>query len=98
MENYPIINKIISADANTYVIFFAYGCSYSEKALNFLRKNNLTFKGYNIDSIKGSLEKILGIFKQNAQLINFDINYRTKPLIFINGKFIGGYNELINQK
>jgi len=62
MEEFPpIIDKIINAEPNTFVIFFVYGCPYSSRALELLRTNNLPYKGYDIDSIKGSMRKLLEV-------------------------------------
>ncbi len=93
-ENHPIIKKIIEAEPNTYVIYFDYGCGYSMAALNLLRNKNVSYKGYDIKEINGQMNKLLDVLAQNANLINFDTNHRTKPIIFINGKFLGGYQEL----
>jgi glutaredoxin len=54
----------------------------------------LPYKGYDINQIKGNMPKLLSILNENANLINFDKNHRTKPIIFYNGKFIGGYQQL----
>lgn len=90
----PIIDKIINADRDVFVIFFTYGCHYSEQALDLLRQSNVLYKGYDISDINGQMPKLLEILNENAKLIGFDSNHRTRPIIFLNGKFIGGYNEL----
>ena len=90
----PIISKIIESDPNTYVIFFMYGCFYSERALKLLRESGVAYKGYDISTIKGGMKELLDVLNKNATLINFDVKHRTRPIIFLNGKFIGGSNEL----
>lgn len=96
MENdiHPIINKIINASPDTYVIFFTYGCPYSERALQLLRNKHVPYKGYDINEINGNMQKLLLILNKNKDLIGFDSNHKTRPVIFLNGKFLGGYDQL----
>ena len=93
-ENHPIIEKIISASPDTYVIFFVRGCPYCENSLQLLRDKNLPYKGYDISTINGNMQKLLEVLKQNADIVSFDPSHSTKPIIFLNGKFIGGYDQL----
>lgn len=94
MEEHSIIKKIKQVPENTFVIFFINGCPYCENALKLLREKNVKYKGYNIDEINGTMSKLLKILNQNADIINYNKNHTTKPIIFYNGKFIGGFNEL----
>lgn len=92
------ILKAINSNTDTYIIFFSYSCGYSVNALNLLKKSKLKFKGYDIDKIC-SLSELLNILISSN--IDFDKHHRTKPIVFYNGKFIGGYTELnsiINKK
>lgn len=91
-----IIRKITTAQKNTFIIFFTYGCHYSEKALELLRNNKLPYKGYDINKINGRLPHLLDIFNniKYKKIISFDSNHTTKPIIFLNGKFLGGMSEL----
>ena len=96
-ENYhPIIKKIVDANKDTYVIFFTRECPYCIKSLNLLRESKVKYKGYDINSIKGGMNRILEMFNKNANIIGFNKKHITKPIIFYNGKFIGGYTELSN--
>ena len=95
-EYHPIIKKITEANPDTYVIFFEYRCPYSMRALNLLKEKNAKYKGYDITTIKGEMSKLLEVLNENLSLIEFNPNHRTKPIIFLNNKFIGGYNELYN--
>ena len=90
----PIINKILTADDNTYVIFFVYECPYCRRALEMLRKYNIKYKGYNINDIKGGMPELLQVLNSNAEIIGFNTSHRTKPIIFLNKKFIGGSDDL----
>lgn len=89
-----ILDKILLADKNCYVIFYDPLCYYSRQALELLNNNNLNYKGYNINNINGSMEKILKLFISNKSILKFNVNHNTKPIIFINGKFVGGFSEL----
>ena len=93
-ERNPIIKKIINAKPKTYIIFFGYDCSFSILALDLLRNSNVFYKGYDIYQIPGGMAKLLDILSEHIELIGFNINHKTKPIIFYNGKFIGGYAEL----
>lgn len=93
-ENHPIIQKIMEAPYGTYVIFFVNGCSYCENALKLFREKNLKYKGYDINSINGGMSKLLEILNNNTKFVYFNPKHRTKPIIFLNGKFIGGYDDI----
>jgi glutaredoxin len=90
--NDQIINKIIEADPDYYIIFYVPYCPYCKKALALLQEHN--FKGYNIDNIPGGMETVLNALNSKAETIAFNPNHKTKPIIFYNHKFIGGYSEL----
>lgn len=87
-----IIGKITSSD--NYVIFFDYHCGYSMAALNLLKIKKLKYKGYEISKIPGGLNAILEVLKKNKEKIKFNLEHNTKPILFFNGNFIGGYDEL----
>lgn len=91
---HPIIQKIIEAPQNTYVIFFVRDCPYSRKALDLLRTKNVKYKGYNINEIKGNMPRLLEVLNKHVDMIYYDPSHKTKPVIFYNGKFIGGFDEL----
>ena len=67
---------------------------YSMAALELLKKLKKPYKGYNIDSAGQNLTNFLLVFNKYADIISFDKNHTSKPIIFLNGKFIGGYTEL----
>jgi glutaredoxin len=87
-----------------YVIFWEPGCPYSEDAMNFLKSHNLSYRDYIISKIPNNREK--GTFmtlNELADYFNEDANkeatgysekHRTKPIIFFEGKFLGGFAEL----
>ncbi|BCS82938.1 ESV128 type glutaredoxin [Cotonvirus japonicus] len=90
----PIISKIINADKDTYVIFYVDGCPYCQGALTILRSKNLPYKGYNINNIKGNMPRLLQVLNQFSSNIGFNNQHTTKPMIFLNGQFLGGMTEL----
>lgn len=92
--NRSIVDKITNAPENTYIIFYVPECPYCQKALQLLRNSNVSYKGYNIHQIKGNMSKLLEVLNNNHTLINFNPNHKTKPIIFLNGKFIGGFDDL----
>lgn len=87
-----IIDKI--KKHNTFVIFYVPDCPYCQAALNLLREKNVPYKGYNIYSINGGFPVLLDILNRNANQINYNHNHKTKPIIFYNGNFLGGYDSL----
>lgn len=86
-----IISKIVTNDA--YVIFYVPECPYSMKALNLLREKKVKYKGYNIHNL-GGMKFLLETFNENKEQINFNPDHLTKPVIFYNGKYLGGYSDL----
>lgn len=89
-----LIEKIVNAKEGTFIIFISKYCVYSKKALEILENKKLSHNIYDIDNIDGGLEKILKILNKNNKLIDFKSEHRTKPIIFLNGKFLGGMTEL----
>ena len=56
-----ILSKILDAKPDYYIIFFDYGCRYSENALELLRDSNVKYKGYQIIDIPGGLSELIKI-------------------------------------
>lgn len=90
-----VISKIVNADKDTYILFFDYYCGYSVAALNFLKNNNLSYKGYEISKSEGGIASLLTYLNNNKDLLGYNPNHTTKPIIFLNGKFIGGFSDLM---
>lgn len=66
------------------VLFTIYGCPYCQNAVRLMKRNNLPHKAINIGN--------------NAHMMTNLANStgsKTVPKIFVQGRFIGGYNELI---
>ena len=67
------------------VLFTIYGCPYCQNSVRFLKQNNLPFKAINIGNDAQTMTKL-------AQ----STGWPTVPKIFVQGRFIGGYNELMD--
>jgi glutaredoxin len=89
-------STIKKIDNNNYCIFYSEECGYSKNALKLLQDRREKFKGYIIEKNYSSKDELLKILRKNAHKNGFDINHTTKPIIFYNNKFIGGYTELLN--
>lgn len=88
--------KIINNETeDIYIIFYSKWCKYSMDALSLMETNKKQFKGYDIDKIKGNLPRLLDCLQKNANITSFNIEHKTRPIIFYKGKFIGGYSELL---
>lgn len=93
--NHPVVEKILLANPNSYIIFYDPNCPYSQRALALLRSNpTVSYKGYIINNIDGGMSRFLQVLNQNIELIGYDPTHRTKPVIFYQNKFLGGYDEL----
>ena len=97
MEQKQKLSKYIKAILNNdvdYVIFYSDWCCYSMNAINLLKSKKVKFAGYIIDGLDKSMSELLDDFIKNKELLDFDVKHRTRPIIFKNGKFLGGYTEL----
>lgn len=88
-----IYNKI--NNTNKQIIFFGLSyCGYCKKTIELLNRKKIIYKYYVIDNI---FNEFFDIFKQISILhpeLNINPSHNTVPVIFINRKFIGGYNDL----
>lgn len=94
-----ILSKIKNAPTNTYIIFYKNGCSCCDNSLLQLRDKKLCYKAYNVTKINDkhhiNFQTILNILIKNKDELNFDPQHQTVPVIFYNGKFVGGNDELM---
>ena len=81
-------------DKNYFIVFYSPSCKFSVNAITLLETKNISFKGYNIDNIKGNRKRLLHFLKQQKDITSFDEQHKTIPIIFYKGKFIGGFSEL----
>jgi hypothetical protein len=88
-------SKKIKQNSDKYVIFYSNWCGYSMEAISHLKGNNIRFKGYNIDKIRGKMDKLLEKLNDDKNVHSFNSNHKTRPLIFKYGQFLGGFDELV---
>lgn len=67
------------------VLFVIYGCPYCKEAKRLCSQMKLPHKAYNV-----------GSRPQLASQLARDTGSPTVPKIFVQGKFIGGYDQLVN--
>lgn len=79
------MEEIIHNSKKQCFIVHKNGCSYCKKAFDELNKINICFDDYEVKDDD---------FEMKKKLIDLT-NHKTYPQIFIKGKFIGGYNELM---
>lgn len=91
-----ILSKIIEAPKNTYVIFYVSTCTYSQKALSLLQSSHVNYKGYDMLQVNHGWHILLNTLQTHASELSYDTNHTTKPIIFLNGDFVGGYTQLAN--
>lgn len=82
-------------DNDYYIIFYSSNCGYSIRLKNFLKDNNIQYKGYDFAKCPDKWEELLEDLKENAEKISFDINHRTKPIVFFKKEFVGGSDDTI---
>lgn len=91
-----VLEKIRS-NPDTYIIFYTDDCYYSQKALGLLKESGVKYKGYDINKI-GGLDVLLNILNKNHLLDKYNqahsVRHSTRPCVFYNGQFIGGYTDL----
>ena len=80
-----------------FIIFYSDWCGYCSKSIDLLKKNNMAFKGYKIDKIKGGIKTLLVNLTKSKAITGLNEDHKTRPIIFRNGKYIGGYHELLNE-
>ena len=93
-KKYNVFVQKILDNKNKYIIFYSKWCGPSQNAIKLLKEKNVCFKGYIIDKIDNGISELLNNLKEHSNLIHFKKTHKTRPLIFKNGKFIGGYDNL----
>jgi len=89
------ITKKIEKNSNIITIFYSKWCTYSIKALKLLEKKKIPYKGYIID--KYGINNILKFLEEDKEKIKFNIEHKTRPIIFYKSSFIGGYSDLVDK-
>jgi glutaredoxin len=86
----------ITSHPGTFIIFYSPTCGYSQRALELLKQSGYAYNSYDINQIPGGMTYLLSVFNKYATQLHFDPNHQTKPMIWYNSNFIGGYTELNN--
>lgn len=68
------------------VVYTIYGCPFCKNAIRFLKDNRLPFKAENIGN---NAKLAIDLAKSTGM--------PTVPKIFVQGRFIGGYTELMQK-
>lgn len=78
-----------------FVTLYVYGwCGYSTLAKDLCKQHKLKHRTHDLDKYNGKEEVIKSLKKIGK--IPMNSNHRTAPIVFVNGKFIGGCEELRN--
>ena len=92
-------DKIKNSHDVEYIIFYMNTeyCPYSNNAIKLLKQYKKSFKGYCVKDPSKNIDKkqdLINCLKNTSKYTGFDNSYNTLPIIFHNGKFIGGYDQL----
>ena len=76
-------------DQNMYTIYSKSGCTFCVKVKKLLLEKKISFDMIDCDEyLLENKEEFLNYIKEIAGR-----EYKTFPMVFLRGKFIGGYNE-----
>lgn len=78
---------------NIFIVFYSSWCPICNSTFNLLKTKNKSYKGYEIDK-KGNISILLECLKKNKKITGFNPKHKTRPIIFKNGQFIGGFDNL----
>ena len=83
--------EIIEPNNNGFTIYSKSGCANCNKVKNLLKENHFLFKVIDCDDyLLEDKEHFLLFIKEKT---NTNTDWKTFPIIFFDGKFIGGYSE-----
>ena len=85
---------LLYKNQDIYIIFYSPTCKYSMNAIDLLKHKKKSLKGYNVDKIKGGFYRLLDYLDKGNKYTGYLSTHKTKPVIFHNGRFIGGFTEL----
>lgn len=89
-----IIRDIKNAPSDTYVILYVDWCPYSMKSLEYLENNNIKHTKISI----GDFSRMNLYNHLKKADLGIPEYYRTVPMIFKNGYFLGGSESLLGKK
>jgi glutaredoxin len=76
------------------VIFYSPWCAYSQKALELAKIKNVEYRAYDIGAITQDIDILLEHFRQDYPELGVTSTHKTRPIVFVDGKFIGGYSHI----
>jgi glutaredoxin len=92
------INKFMDKiNTKKLTIFGLSFCGYTTKAKDYAREHKIPYKFYEIDNEYKNIFNLLSTINKINPDININTNHQTFPIIFYRNKFIGGYDEFIQQ-
>lgn len=78
---------------NSFVTLYVYNlCGYSNKAIALCKKHKLKHKVHDMDKLGGK-ETVINELKQ-MKMIPRNSQHKTAPIVFIDGVFVGGCDQL----
>jgi glutaredoxin len=80
---------IIRSNKKGWIIIFSNWCNFSLNALKLLNEKNPIM--IDLANVEPSFSEVLSELKK---LDMISMYHRTRPIIFYDGEFIGGYDEL----
>jgi glutaredoxin len=92
-KNIDLDELVQTIKSSDLVILYSPWCGYSKNALQLLNKNHISHTSIDLDHIGATMDGIRDRLSKE-KFLQFPASYSTRPMIFIKGKFIGGYNEL----
>jgi glutaredoxin len=92
-KNIDLDQLVDTIKSSECVILYSPWCGYSKKALELLNKNHISHTSIDLDHIGATMDGIRTRLSKEKS-IRFPSSYSTRPMIFVDGKFIGGYTEL----
>jgi glutaredoxin len=95
-KNLDLEDLVHTIKSSELVILYSPWCGYSKNALQLLNKNHISHTSIDFDHIGATMDGVRERLAKEKS-IRFPASYSTRPMVFMNGKFIGGYNELRDQ-
>lgn len=81
-----------------FTIYQSPSCSYCRKALMQIKtlsaEHNIPYRNIDLNYVSGDLPSVLEYFKNHSKQYKFRQDHKTRPIIFLNGRFVGGAFEL----
>lgn len=102
-NTYNSILELFDNNKGKIAIFYTEDCGYSSAAREYLKTNNIPYVRVDIDKItfaNNPSNKRQEFFRRLSQAeivkkTGYNTSHTSRPVIFYDGKFVGGYSELI---